>query len=226
MEKTNNIAVNEIPSNTWSWLKMNRAAVDVPSALEPVLPKVRGICEGVSYSEKPSSKEIPDAAYTGGCGSSLDALFDGVQPVLITAASASGGSSGAENAPVVLDYRLSGGKTAAPFSILRSRKIKNIFEKLREMADYVIVDTPPSGMLTDAESFLRYSDGVIYLVKADYASRSQIIDNIQALSENRAEMIGYVLGGVQPGGGNYGYGGYNYGYKGYGYNYEKTPEKE
>ena len=39
-------------------------------------------------------------------------------------------------------------------------------------------------------------------------------------------MIGYVLGGVQPGGGNYGYGGYNYGYKGYGYNYEKTPEKE
>ena len=121
---------------------------------------------------------------------------------------------------------ISGGKTAAPFSILRSRKIKNIFEKLRDMADYVIVDTPPSGMLSDAESFLRYSDGVIYLVKADYASRSQIIDNIQALSENRAEMIGYVLGGVQPGGGNYGYGGYNYGYKGYGYNYEKTPEKE
>ena len=112
MEKTNHITVNEIPSKTWSWLKMNRAAVDVPSALEPVLPKVRGICEGVSYSEKPSSKEMPDAAYTGGCGSSFDALFDGVQPVLITAASASGGSSGAENAPVVLDYRLSGGKSA------------------------------------------------------------------------------------------------------------------
>ena len=125
---------------------------------------------------------------------------------------------------------ISGGSSAAPFSILRSKKIKNIFEKLRDMADYVIVDTPPSGMLSDAESFIRYSDGVIYVIKADYASRSQIIDNIQSLSENRAEMIGYVIGGVRQTGGNYGYGygskyGYGYNYKSYGYNYGKAEEK-
>ena len=124
---------------------------------------------------------------------------------------------------------ISGGSSAAPFSILRSKKIKNIFEKLRDMADYVIVDTPPSGMLSDAESFIRYSDGVIYVIKADYASRSQIIDNIQSLSENRAEMIGYVIGGVRQAGGNYGYGygskyGYGYNYKSYGYNYGKEKE--
>ena len=122
---------------------------------------------------------------------------------------------------------ISGGSSAAPFSILRSKKIKNIFEKLRDMADYVIVDTPPSGMLSDAESFIRYSDGVIYMIKADYASRSQIIDNIQSLSENRAEMIGYVIGGVHQTGGNYGYGygsKYGYNYKSYGYNYGKEKE--
>lgn len=122
---------------------------------------------------------------------------------------------------------ISGGSSAAPFSILRSKKIKNIFEKLRDMADYVIVDTPPSGMLSDAESFIRYSDGVIYVIKADYASRSQIIDNIQSLSENRAEMIGYVIGGVHKSGGNYGYGygsKYGYNYKSYGYNYGKEKE--
>lgn len=122
---------------------------------------------------------------------------------------------------------ISGGSSAAPFSILRSKKIKNIFEKLRDMADYVIVDTPPSGMLSDAESFIRYSDGVIYVIKADYASRSQIIDNIQSLSENRAEMIGYVIGGVRQTGGNYGYGygsKYGYNYKSYGYNYGKEKE--
>lgn len=124
---------------------------------------------------------------------------------------------------------ISGGSSAAPFSILRSKKIKNIFEKLRDMADYVIVDTPPSGMLSDAESFIRYSDGVIYVIKADYASRSQIIDNIQSLSENRAEMIGYVIGGVRQTVGNYGYGygskyGYGYNYKSYGYNYGKEKE--
>lgn len=122
---------------------------------------------------------------------------------------------------------ISGGSSAAPFSILRSKKIKNIFEKLRDMADYVIVDTPPSGMLSDAESFIRYSDGVIYVIKADYASRSQIIDNIQSLSENRAEMIGYVIGGVRQTGSNYGYGygsKYGYNYKSYGYNYGKEKE--
>ena len=125
---------------------------------------------------------------------------------------------------------ISGSSSAAPFAMLRSKKIKNIFEKLRTMADYIIVDTPPSGMLSDAESFLRYSDGVIYVIKADYASRSQIIDNIQSLSENRAEMIGYVVGGVRQSGGNYGYGygheGYGYNYKGYGYSYGKSEAKE
>lgn len=131
---------------------------------------------------------------------------------------------GVENLKLV-----SGGRSAVPFKILRSKKIRNIFEKLRTMADYVIVDTPPSGMLSDAESFLRHSDGVIYVIKADYASRSQIIDNIQSLSENRAEMIGYVIGGVHQTGGNYGYGysrgyGYGYNYKGYGYNYGKEKE--
>lgn len=115
---------------------------------------------------------------------------------------------------------ISGGSSSAPFSILRSKKIKNIFDRLRKMADYVVVDTPPTGILSDAESFVRYADGVIYMIKADYASKSQIIDSIQTLSENRAEMVGYVVGGTHQSGGNYGYGYGGHGYS-YGYNYKK-----
>lgn len=117
---------------------------------------------------------------------------------------------GIENLKVI-----TGASSAAPFKMLHSKNIRSIFEKLRTMADYVIVDTPPCGVLSDAEAFIRYSDGVIYMIKADYAPRSKIIDNIQMLSESHAQVIGYVLGGVSEKSG-YGYG-YGYNYKGYGY---------
>ncbi len=195
MEKTNHITVNEIPSKTWSWLKMNRAAVDVPSALEPVLPKVRGICEGVSYSEKPSSKEMPDAAYTGGCGSSFDALFDGVQTVLITAASASGVSSGAENAPVVLDYRLSGGKSAVA--------AQDVFARENSSVTVIIVsssDKGAGGFQALRTKLYAARNAKIHLVKVQLLGAGFVqADETAGFCEENAsiEVTHIILGGAQ-----------------------------
>ena len=58
-------------------------------------------------------------------------------------------------------------------------------------------------------------DGVVYVVREDFASRSEVLRCLQALSDSRANLLGYVLNGTSRSSNRYGYG-YSYGKYGYG----------
>ena len=125
---------------------------------------------------------------------------------------------------------LSGSKTADnPQSLLGSSRLQSVIGTLRKKFDYVIVDTPPCGILSDAAALSDWVDGTIYVVRQDYVNRSAILDSASALSAMGVRFIGCVLNftnratsrsgyGYSYGYGTYGYGGYGYGY-GYGKKY-------
>lgn len=125
---------------------------------------------------------------------------------------------------------LAGSKVAEhPQSLLSSSKMAKIIASLREQMDYIILDTPPAGLLSDAATLSSLVDGAIYVVRQDYANRSTILDSAQMLSNMDIRFIGTVLNftarsTTQHGygyGSGYGYGGaYSYGNRyGYGYSY-------
>ena len=105
------------------------------------------------------------------------------------------------------------------------KKLAEFFGALKNGFDYVIVDTPPCGVVSDSSTLCRYADGIIYVVKEDYARRTQILDAINGLSDRDVPIIGCVVNGISGSGRRYGYGyGYKYGYGyryGYGYGYKK-----
>lgn len=49
--------------------------------------------------------------------------------------------------------------------LLSSEKLQQIIQFGKQYADYVIIDTPPTGIATDAEVMAQYVDGVIMVVK-------------------------------------------------------------
>ncbi len=116
-----------------------------------------------------------------------------------------------------------------PQSLLSSSKMVKIISSLREQMDYIILDTPPAGLLSDAATLSSLIDAAIYVVRQDYANRSTILDSAQMLSNMDIRFIGTVLNftarsTTQHGygyGSGYGYGGtYGYGSRyGYGYSY-------
>lgn len=116
--------------------------------------------------------------------------------------------------------------TDTPQRLLDSRRMEKIMASLREQLDYIIIDTPPAGILSDAATLAKYADGAIYVVRQDLANTSQIYDSIQTLSNSDMRLIGSVLNATQAGTNQYGYGskyGYGYGYGpkyGYGYGYK------
>ncbi len=77
--------------------------------------------------------------------------------------------------------------------LLRSDNMKKLVDKVKEIADIVVLDTPPSAMLADAEMAVPYADLAVYVVLCDYARTSYIQKGIRELSETGVEIAGIVL---------------------------------
>lgn len=114
-----------------------------------------------------------------------------------------------------LDIITTGTLPPNPSEIILSDKMQELISILKEKYDYIIFDTPPVGLVTDALILVNYSDISFLVVKADY-TRKEFVKNLDTLSkEHSKNTFGLILNGVEIGE-KYGYGyGSNYGY-GYG----------
>ena len=146
----------------------------------------------------------------------LDAPSDGLVEIL------SGNAKNFRllNVPNSTLLLLSGDETTdRPQPLLDTPRLRQVLELLRSKLDYIIIDTPPAGILSDAATFAKYADATLYVVRQDLASTAQILNSIQTLAASDVELIGCVLNQTQAGTTRYGYGSKyhsGYGYKYYG----------
>ncbi len=93
-------------------------------------------------------------------------------------------------------------------------RLHRLIQASRSLFDYVLLDTPPSALLSDAAELTDAADGALYVIWQDRSPRDQILDGLQNLSDGGIPILGCVLNGVQRShAGGYGYG---YGYGTYG----------
>ena len=93
---------------------------------------------------------------------------------------------------------------------------KEVFDEVRDDFDYVFVDTPPCGLVSDAMFIAQASDAVVYVIYQDTVRVGKIKSTLNNLLSTDIRVLGCVLNGTIGGTGGYNYGGYGYGY-GYGY---------
>ncbi len=104
---------------------------------------------------------------------------------------------------------------------------KSVFDDLRNKFDYILVDTPPCGLVSDAMFIAQAADAAIYIIYQDVVRIGKIKSTLNNLLSTDIKVLGCVLNGTIGGTSGYGYGygyknyGYGYGYKGYGYGYKK-----
>ena len=80
--------------------------------------------------------------------------------------------------------------------IVASKRMKDVVDAAKRHFDYVIIDTPPLALLSDAETLADLSDLSILTVKYDYTLAPQVNDAIDSLSGCKAEFYGCVLNDV------------------------------
>lgn len=117
---------------------------------------------------------------------------------------------------------LSGQSTTKRYYGIDGKALRRCLDTLSQHFDYIILDSPPTGIVSDTALLARYADSVLYVVKQDHASQAQILDSIAALHARDIPLTGCILNDVPRRRVNYGYG-YGYGYgKKYGYGESKS----
>ncbi len=111
---------------------------------------------------------------------------------------------------------LSGPVPPNPAELIESERMQQFFEKAKKDFDYIIVDTPPIAVVTDALLINEIADAFLYVVRQSFSSKNVLKLLEDAKKEGNLKNLGIILNDIQIKKG-YGYShGYGYGY-GYGY---------
>ena len=102
----------------------------------------------------------------------------------------------------------------------KASRLKRIFNEVRDDYDFVLVDTPPCGLLSDAIVVAQAADAAVYVIKEDTIRISRIRTGIDGIAAVDTKVLGCVMNGAAGTISGYGYG-YGYGKYGYGYGYGK-----
>ena len=118
-----------------------------------------------------------------------------------------------------LDFIPSGPIPPNPVELIQNKSLESLLLELRKIYDYIIIDTPPLGMVADAMLINRYTDVNFFIIRINHSKRG-IIPYIDEL--NRSGTVNHlhiVLNDINVNDG-YGYGGKSYKYY---YYHEKEP---
>ena len=112
--------------------------------------------------------------------------------------------AGIDNEPnvhYIEKYRLSvltsGSRGVNPTKLLGSSKMSELIKELEKEYDYIIIDTPPVTVVTDAVLLQGNVNGYIISTKADYSNINALEECISTLNRVGAEVFGVVLSSVK-----------------------------
>lgn len=110
-----------------------------------------------------------------------------------------------------------------PSELLESQVFAEMLSELQTQYDVIIIDSPPLGLVSDAEILAQYCDMHLFVVRYGVTHKEAVEEVLEkARVSNVFKHMGIIFNGIkQKGVGKYGYYGYNYnygyGYGGYGY---------
>lgn len=114
-----------------------------------------------------------------------------------------------------LDVLVSGPVPPNPSELLGNGRLPALLAELRQHYDYILLDAPPYGLVTDAALIAEHADATLYVVRFNYTLRDHLRRIAELQQTKRFANLSIIFNGV-----NYGAGyGYGYGYGGYGYGY-------
>nr|MBA3901252.1 polysaccharide biosynthesis tyrosine autokinase [Bacteroidota bacterium] len=111
-----------------------------------------------------------------------------------------------------LDVMLSGPTPPNASELILSNKLQEIIKFARLNYDYVIIDTPPIGLISDALVMMKDADATLFVLNPRIARREYIKNAEEVVAANGVKNFGFVLNGVKLKKSKYYYN-YSYGYK-------------
>lgn len=94
------------------------------------------------------------------------------------------------------DFIAAGPTPANPAELISSEKTAALIKQLQEMYDYVIIDTPPLGLVTEAFLMMQYADLKIFVVREKVTPKRQLSSIMSEMENKKIENIYWILNDV------------------------------
>lgn len=94
-----------------------------------------------------------------------------------------------------LNVITSGPMPPNPTGLIMSDTLEPIINNLLEQYDYVLLDSPPIGLVADAMLLMHISDLSLIILRANY-SKKEFIKNINRLNDDQDLNLGVILNGI------------------------------
>jgi len=95
-----------------------------------------------------------------------------------------------------LEVILSGGPAVKSSELLGSPEMKIIFDCLKQIYDYIIIDASAVNPVTDASVLTPFISGVLLAVRANVSGKDAVARALEQLEFCRVKVLGFALNGV------------------------------
>ncbi|MBN2215344.1 MAG: polysaccharide biosynthesis tyrosine autokinase [Bacteroidales bacterium] len=95
-----------------------------------------------------------------------------------------------------LDLISAGPAAPNPAELIASDKTQEFLMKLKDMYDYIIIDSAPAGILTETYQLMKYSDVNIFVTRIDETIREAFKNTIKAIEANKFSNLAILINDV------------------------------
>ncbi len=107
-----------------------------------------------------------------------------------------------EHSPVIFP---SGVIPPNPSELISHERTKEFFDLLQNDFDYIIVDSPPIGIVTDARILLEYCQYTLYVIRANKTDKEHLKATMQNLEDDNITSVGIIFNDINKSTGGYGH---------------------
>ena len=87
----------------------------------------------------------------------------------------------------------SGGITQKSSEVLDADKVRQVIEQARKEFDFIIIDTPPSRVVSDSLVISALADSLVFVIRKDHAKISDINETLEEIAGTNIDIAGAVF---------------------------------
>ncbi|GEP83665.1 capsular polysaccharide biosynthesis protein [Staphylococcus piscifermentans] len=92
-----------------------------------------------------------------------------------------------------LEVLTSGPIPPNPSELIGSHQMVDLLEELKELYDFIIIDTPPVNTVTDAQLYAKLAKYVVYIIDSKNNDRNSVKKGKELIEKTGAKILGVVL---------------------------------
>ncbi len=103
-----------------------------------------------------------------------------------------------KNTDLGFDIIVSGNVSSSSAELLATPRVSTLLDECSKSYDYIIIDTPPVNVVTDATVLADKTNGYLLTVRAEFSNVDDIKQMVHSLEQVDAKILGIILENVDP----------------------------